>query len=180
MEMEANLNHIYFTEELNNQALDSLPQHLIDSYDIKFYNPSPGCIRTLDNEIIAIYFYVSTAQQEYSIVRFNYIDHAMVFDSIYLRHDKGKAFSNTKEYRYDKDKKLIASYDFYSNSPENFCVQHKDIKNTKNYTRFTSPKPANDILKEASKKYLTKEITTELISGFYTTDNEQEIYWLIQ
>jgi hypothetical protein len=174
------MNNIYFKEDFNNKAIDSLPQHLIDSYDIKFYNPSPGCIRTLDNKIIAIYFYVSTDQQEYAIIRFNYIDHEIVFDSIYLRQGKEMAFSNTKEYRYNKDKKLIASYDFYSNSPENFCIQHKEIKNTKKYTRLTSPKLANDVLKEASKKYLTKEITTELISGFYTADNKQEIYWLIE
>jgi len=180
MEIDDNLNHIYFTEDLNNKALDSLPQYLIDSYDIKFYNPSPGCIRTLYDKIIAIYFYVSTDRQEYAIIRFNYIDHNIVFDSIYLRHDQRKAFNNKKEYRYDKDKRLIASYDFYSDTPDNFCVQHKEIKNTKNYTRFTSPQLANDVLKEASKKYLTQEITTELISGFYTADNKEEIYWLIQ
>ena len=180
MEIEPKNNHIYFTQEVNNNALNHLPKNVIDYYDLKFYNPSPGCIRTLDNKIIAIYFYVSTNIQDNAIIKFNYIDDDIAFDSIYLRKEKDKAFSNSKEYRYDKDDNLLASYDFYGNSPDHFCIQNKEIKNTKNYTRFKTPKSANKILKESSKKYLTKEITNELLSAFHTTGNEQEIYWLIQ
>ena len=101
--MESNKNHIYFTEEINNKALNYVPQNIVDSYGVIFYSPSHGCIRTLDGEIIDVYFYVSTNNQEYAIIRFNYIDNSMVFDSIYLRHDKGKLFSNSKEYRYNKE-----------------------------------------------------------------------------
>ena len=63
---------------------------------------------------------------------------------------------------------------------QGFCVQHKEVKNSKNYTRFKEDQPANTALKEASKKYLTQEITNLLIPAFHTTGNENEIYWLIQ
>lgn len=173
-------NNIFFTEEVNNTALNSLPKNVRDDYDVKFYDPSLGCIRTLDNKIIAIYFYVSTNTQEYAIIKFNYTDEEMVFDSIYLRKEKDDSFNNKKEYRYDKDNNLIASYDFYSDLDKPFCIQNKTTKNEKKYLRFKNHQSANEALKEASEKYLTKKITNELIPAFHTKGNKEEIYWLIR
>ena len=117
-----------------------------------------------------------------SIMRFNYKNGKLEFDSIYVRSskDKDSSFDNKKEYRYDKDNNLIAAYNFHSKSSKLFCTQTKNTKNTKNYTRFKESQVASEILKEASKKYLTKEITNELVPAFHTEGNKKEIYWLIE
>lgn len=164
-------NNIYFKQEVNDGALKYLPKNIVDLYNVEFYNPSLGCIRTLNNKIVAIYFYVSSNIHQDTIIKFNYINEEMNFDSIYLRKEK--------EYRFDKYNNLIASYDFYDSSHDLFCVQNKKEGN-KSYKRFKEPQPANDILKEISKIYLTKEITDELIPAFHTSENDQEIYWLIE
>jgi|TARA_R110000823_G_C15889207_1_gene495863 hypothetical protein len=173
-------NNIYFTEAVGIDALNNTPNNIINMYDVTFHTPPLGCIRTVDNKVIAIYFYVSTNIQEYAIIKFNYIKENMFFDSIYLRKEKDNSFNNKKEYRYDKENNLIASYDFYSESDDLFCTQNKSTSNKKNYTRFKKPQKANKALKELSKTYLTKEITTELIPAFHTSGNDQEVYWLIK
>ena len=61
-----------------------------------------------------------------------------------------------------------------------FCLQSKSSTVTKSYSRFIEPRQANDILREASIKYLNHEIQDELISAFHTSDNNNEIYWLIK
>ena len=85
---------------------------------------------------------------------------------------------NAKDYRYDKNLNLIATYDFSLESI--FCIQNKGKKNTKSYTSFSEEKPANKPLQDCSAKYLTQALSNETLSAFHTTKNSKEIYWFIQ
>lgn len=171
-------NEIYFSKSIIIDASEKIPEFILNFWDVDFYSPTLGCVRTSDNKVVAIYFYIQTNVMHHAIIKFNYIKEEMIFDSIYVEKNLYGKSEPGREYRYNKDNKFIASYDFYMDQP--FCAQNKTKLNSKNYSRHSEPQPANDALKEISKSYLTKEITDELISCFYTTDNINEIYYLIR
>ena len=171
-------NDIYFNKGICIEAGDSIPEFILDFWGICFNDPSLGFIRTLDDSVVAIYFYIKTNIQDNSIIKFQYIKEEMVFDSIYVYKNLYGESEEGKEYRYDSENKFIASYDFYMDQP--FCAQNKEKQNSKSYSRYSEPQKANEALKKISKSYLTKEITTEVVSCFYPTGNINEIYWLIR
>ena len=148
-------NEIYFSKSIIIDASEKIPEFILNFWDVDFYRPTLGCIRTSDNKVVAIYFYIQTNVMHHAIIKFNYIKEEMIFDSIYVEQN-----------------------DFYMDQP--FCAQNKTKLNSKNYSRHSEPQPANDALKKISKSYLTEEITDELISCFYPTDNINEIYYLIR
>ena len=171
-------NKIYFTKEFVDDTCSLIPPNVIDFWDLEILEATDGCIRTVDNKIVAIYFYIKSSVQDKSIIKFDYKDEELVFDSIYVRKNLYGESNKYKEFRYDKDAKVIASYDFFIDQP--FCSQNKTTTNSKSYSRYDKPQEANELVKEFSKQYLTKEITNHLIRAFYITGNEKEIYWLIQ
>jgi len=77
-------NEIYFRKEICIDASDNIPEFILNFWDVEFYNPTLGCIRTSDNKVVAIYFYISTNVMHNAIIKFNYIKEEMIFDSIYV------------------------------------------------------------------------------------------------
>lgn len=183
MKIESINNHLYFNTETSKVGWNSIPFIIKDFYNLKLIIPTPGCIRTLDDKIFAIYFYIESKVDRKSIVRFNYVNETLEFDSIYIKAPliNKEYFGELEvatEYRYDQYNNLVAKYEF--GMDQIFCLQSKDSTVTKSYSRFIEPRQANDILREASIKYLNHEIQDELISAFHTSDNNNEIYWLIK
>ena len=176
-------NLIYFNKQTVAKAWDSIPSFIKDFYGVETLDPQEGCIRTLKDKVVAIYFWVSSKIQRRPIVKFTLNGDDFVFDSIYIRReliDKEHFgdMEDSKDYRYDQYNNLIGTYDFGVKSK--FCVQHKGKKNTKSYTNFSEPKPANKTLKDCSEKYLNKILDNEELTAFHTTNNPDEIYWGIQ
>jgi hypothetical protein len=165
-------NLIHFNKETVSNGFSDIPNIIKDVCNLKPLEDTGGCIRTLKDKVVAIYFWVTSDIQQRAIV-----------DSIYIRREliNKKEFSemeNAKDYRYDKNLNLIATYDF--NLESVFCIQNKGKKNTKSYTSFPQEKYVNKPLQDCSNKYLTQALSNETFSAFHTTKNSNEIYWLIQ
>ncbi len=180
------MNNIYFKTEFSERLFDFVPNNLIDLYDIELYEETTGCLRVLNGEITALYMYIQTKSFDESnkvlksVVRFNYKDNKISFNSLYVRSYKGEGFHNTNEYRLDENNKLIATYNYKSKDDEFFVVQNKEYAGSKNYKNFSEPQSATKEIKNFSTKHFTKEITDELFPAFNTAENENEIYFLIQ
>jgi len=170
-------NNIFFTQEVIAEAYKIIPVGVKNFWEIKILTPSHGCIRTLEEDIVAIYFYVDTKIQDNSILKFNYIDNKMEFDSVYVEKNLHGRFTINTEYRYNQYNEIVARYTWIDGQP--FCSQNKTGDHTKTYTRHDDPQPAIQSLKDISKYYLTKEIDDELVSCFHTSGNPSDIYWLI-
>ena len=176
-------NLIYFNKETVDNGFSDIPNIIKDVCNLKPLEDTEGCIRTLKDGVVAIYFWVTSDIQQRPIVKFTIKKNNLVFDSIYIRREliNKKEFGemeNAKDYRYDKNLNLISTYDF--NLESVFCIQHKGKKNTKSYTYFPKEKTVNKPLQDCSNKYLTQELSDETLSAFHITKNSKEIYWLIQ
>tara|TARA_R100001443_G_scaffold8723_2_gene18181 strand:+ start:8235 stop:8759 length:525 start_codon:yes stop_codon:yes gene_type:complete len=174
------MNNIYFKEDFSERLFEEVPQKLIDIYHIEPWEESTGFIRILDGKIIVIYVHFRTNIQTHAILKFNYKNNKINFDSMYLRSYNGSKFSNDKEYRLDKDNKLIATYNFKSKEDEFFVVQNKESEGSKKYKNFIEPQPVSEDVKSFSKNNLSKEITEELFDAFHPENNENEIYFIIE
>ena len=157
-------NLIYFNEQTVAKGWDSIPSFIKDFYGVETLDPQEGCIRTLKDKVVAIYFWVSSKIQRRPIIKFILKGDEFVFDSIYIRRElvNKEHFSDmedAKDYRYDQYNNLICTYDFSARSK--FCVQNKGKKNTKSYTNFSEPTPINKTLKDCSETYLSKVLEEE-------------------
>ncbi len=176
-------NLIHFNKETVSNGFSDIPNIIKDVCNLKPLEDTAGCIRTLEDKVVAIYFWVTSDIQKRAIVKFTIKENNLAFDSIYIRREliNKKEFGemeNAKDYRYDKNLNLIATYDFSLESI--FYIQHKGKNNTKSYTSFPEEKPANKTLQDCSGKYLTQALSDETFNAFHTTKNSNEIYWLIQ
>lgn len=183
MKVESKNNQIYFNNFTVQEGWDSIPFIIKDFYNLKLITPTPGCIRTLNDKVFAIYFYIESKADRKSIIRFNNLNNNLEFDSIYIKAPliNKEYFGDIEvatEYRYDQYNNLVAKYEF--GMDKTFCIQSKNSKVSKSYSRFAEVCYANDILKEVSEKYLDHKIKDELISAFHTSDNNKDIYWLIK
>ena len=77
-------NKVYFTQDLIDYTYNLLPKKFIDKWGIEFKDPTDGCVRVKNDKVIAFYFYINTTNQNNSILRFNYNDGDIEFDSIYI------------------------------------------------------------------------------------------------
>ena len=184
------LNKVYFKEELVNSLHNCLPNDFIKFWDIKYNDLTDGCVRTLNNKVIAFYFYIKTDSVNRSILKFNFKggwfkEDNIQFDSIYV-HNNLKNYKPYQEYRYDVDNNLIAGYNFSNfsgkryNGNDIFGEQFKKDKYVKNYTYNSISKNANSSLVKFSKKYLTKDLSKTRVDYFHVGDNKKEIYWFIR
>jgi hypothetical protein len=176
-------NLIHFNKETVSNGFSDIPNIIKDVCNLKPLEETEGCIRTLEDKVVAIYFWVTSDIQKRAIVKFTIKENNLAFDSIYIRREliNKKEFGemeNSKDYRYDENLNLIATYDFSLESI--FCIQNKGKKNTKSYTSFPQEKYVNKPLQDCSNKYLTQALSNETFSAFHTTKNSNEIYWLIQ
>ena len=184
------LNKVYFNKELVNTLHNKLPDKFKEFWDIKYNDLTDGCVRTLNNKVIAFYFYINTDSVNRSILKFNFkggwfTEDNIQFDSIYV-HNNLKNYKLYQEYRYDINNNLIAGYNFSAlsgtryNSDEVFGEQFKKDKYIKNYTYSSIKKVANSSLVKFSKKYLTKNLSKTMVDYFHVGDNKKEIYWFIR
>ena len=49
-------NEIYFSKSIIIDAYEKIPEFILNFWDVDFYSPTLGCIRTSDNKVVAIYF----------------------------------------------------------------------------------------------------------------------------
>lgn len=180
---ETKHNLIYFNKKTVDNGFDNIPDTVKEFYNLKPLEETGGCIRTIEDKVVAIYFWATCDIQNKPIIKFNINKNNLVFDSIYIRRElinksEFGDMESAKDYRYDKNLNLIASYDFSLEST--FCIQNKGKKNTKSYTSFPEEKIVNKPLQDCSNKYLTQELSDETLSAFHITKNSKEIYWLIQ
>jgi|TARA_B110000908_G_scaffold24947_1_gene28722 hypothetical protein len=184
------LNKVYFNKELVNSLHNKLPDKFKEFWEIKYNDLTDGCVRTLNNKVIAFYFYINTDSVNRSILKFNFKreyfkEDEIQFDSIYA-HNNLKDSNPYQEYRYDVNNNLIAGYNFSVPSGvrykgnDIFGEQFKKDKYIKNYTYSSIPKTANSSLVKFSKKYLTKELSKTRVDYFHVGDNKKEIYWFIR
>tara|TARA_B100000768_G_C11250765_1_gene364010 strand:- start:304 stop:867 length:564 start_codon:yes stop_codon:yes gene_type:complete len=184
------LNKVYFNEELVNSLNNKIPNKFKEFWDIKYNDLTDGCVRTLNNKVIAFYFYINTDSVNRSILKFNFKREwfkgdNIQFDSIYA-YNNLKNYKPYQEYRYDVNNNLIAGYNFSIPSGERykgndiFGEQFKKDKYIKNYTYSSISKNANSSLVKFSKKYLTKDLSKTRVDYFHVGDNKNEIYWFIR
>lgn len=168
-------NQVYFNDDTVEYTKGLLPQNFINKWGIKFKEPTDGCVRTKNGEVIAFYFYINTTNQNNSILKFNFNQGDIEFDSIYVQPN-----IEEDEVRYNVKGEEIAHYKFDTEKYDQFCVQSKPNEKNKIYEHIRTPKVAIESLEKFSEQYLTKSLKYHSIDYFITKGNDNEKYWFIR
>jgi hypothetical protein len=176
------VNNIFFSEVLKEKLLKSIPESVMNFWDVKL--KSTGLVRYDKNTLHSLYIDISCKFNDDSVIKFVAGD-SFTFDSVYSKND---AITGERiyphEHRYDINLNILAKYVFATPPPDDtpfdvICIQYKNGEKVKEYI-YSHCEFSDELLNTLSEFIDIK--TEEKLSDIncFSISNSDAVYYLIR